>query len=66
MKTDSWFYRFLKTWPAGFFELLGRPASEAARYHLEAVELKKESVRIDGVFRPLDPAHPVYFLEIQG
>ncbi len=66
MKTDPWFYRLLKAWPAGFFDLLGLPVAQAQRYSFESVELKKEGWRIDGVFRPHDNQDPVYFLEIQG
>ncbi len=66
MKTDPWFYRLLKAWPAGFFDLLGLPPTLAQRYSFDSVELKKEGWRIDGVFRPLDTKDPVYFLEIQG
>src|SRR5262245_17909353 len=66
MKTDSWFFRLLKVRPAFFFDLLALPASQAERYAFDSVELKKASLRIDGVFRPLKPNDPVFILEIQG
>lgn len=66
MHTDSWFYRFLKAWPAGFFGLLGLPASVAERYTFDSVELKKSGWRIDGVMRPKDPSDPFYVIEFQA
>jgi predicted transposase/invertase (TIGR01784 family) len=66
MHTDSWFYRFLKTWPGGFFTLLGLPASLAERYTFDAVELKKSGWRIDGVLRPDDKRDPFYVIEVQA
>ena len=64
--TDSWFYRFLKAWPAGFFTLLGLPAALAERYAFDSVELKKTGWRIDGVLRPKHEADPFYLIEIQA
>lgn len=66
MHTDSWFYRFLKAWPGGFFTLLGLPAALAERYTFDSVELKKTGWRIDGILRPREKADPFYVIEIQA
>jgi predicted transposase/invertase (TIGR01784 family) len=47
--------------------LLGQPATPAAHYHFESVELKQTAFRLDGVFRPPpeQPDWPLYFIEVQ-
>jgi predicted transposase/invertase (TIGR01784 family) len=67
MKTDSIFYRLFKEFPSSFFELIGRPASEANAYRFDSFELKQTAFRIDGLFLPLEDnsPQPLYFLEVQ-
>jgi predicted transposase/invertase (TIGR01784 family) len=68
MKTDALFYRFAKELPDAFFELIGRPPTDAARYRFDAIELKDTAVRIDGLYvpQPPDETAPVYFVEFQN
>jgi predicted transposase/invertase (TIGR01784 family) len=68
VKTDALFYRVARELPEHFFELIGRPAAEAARYRFDAIELKDTAVRIDGVYLPVAPDVnvPVYFVEFQN
>ena len=62
MKRD----RLFKDLPGCFFQLVKRNPQDAARYKLEAVEYKATAVRLDGVFRPLEPAAgPAYIWEAQ-
>jgi predicted transposase YdaD len=67
MKTDSLFYRLFQTVPQLLFELLNRPAEQAARYQFTSEELKQTAFRIDGIFRPPDdrPDWPLFFVEVQ-
>ena len=66
MKRDSLFFRLFKELPDCFFELIGRPASDALHYKLDAIEFKQTSVRLDGVFYPNESAAgPVYIWEAQ-
>ena len=66
MKRDPLFYRLFEELPTCFFQLVGRQADDARRYELEAVAYKSTAVRLDGVFRPLDPdAGPAYLWEAQ-
>lgn len=66
MKRDSLFFRLFKELPGAFFQMVGRPASDAERFELNAVELKETSVRLDGVFQPRFPAEdPAYLWEAQ-
>lgn len=66
MKRDPLFFRLFKELPTCFFRLVGRPADDAQRYELEAIEYKSTAVRLDGVFRPRDPnAGPAYIWEAQ-
>lgn len=66
MKRDPLFFRLFKDLPGCFFHLVGRPESDARRYQLEAIEYKQTSVRLDGVFQPLQPAvDPAYIWEAQ-
>src|SRR5690242_15686136 len=66
MKSDPLFFRVFKELPSCFFQLVGRSAEDAQRYHLESIEYKQTSVRLDGVFLPNRPeADPVYFWEAQ-
>ena len=64
MKTDSFFYQLLKQLPQTFFEMLGLPGERAHDYEFDSVELKN-SLRIDGIYRPKKPLLPIYFLEVQ-
>jgi predicted transposase/invertase (TIGR01784 family) len=69
VKTDAVFYQFFATSPETFFLLLGLPFDSAremsTRYVYEALEFKETSHRTDGVFRPMEPGLPIYFLEMQ-
>ena len=67
MKTDSLFYELFHTSPAIFFELIGRPATEASGYEFRSVEVKQPDFRIDGVLIPSNnsAAQTVYFVEVQ-
>ena len=66
MTRDPLFYRFFKDLPGCFFQLIGRPANDSARYDFRAIEYKETSVRLDGVFLPRDrQAEPAYILEVQ-
>jgi predicted transposase/invertase (TIGR01784 family) len=66
MKRDPLFFRLFEELPTCFFQLVGRPAADAQRYELEAIEYKSTAVRLDGVFRPRDPdAGPAYIWEAQ-
>jgi len=62
MKTDSIFYQIFQQFPASFFQLINRPASEANAYQFTSVELKQLAFRIDGVFLPKQeqPSQPFY------
>lgn len=67
MKTDSLFYRFFKTQPGTFFELINQPISTADNYTFSSVEVKQTAFRLDGVFLPKqsDSDNPLYFVEVQ-
>lgn len=66
MKRDPLFFRLFKELPGCFFHLVGRSERDAQRYELEAIEYKATSVRLDGVFRPLQPGDdPAYLWEAQ-
>jgi len=66
MKTDSLFYRIFQTLPDIFFTLTGFDYC-AQDYEFQAVELKQTAFRLDGVFKPLNPALdlPTIFVEVQ-
>jgi predicted transposase/invertase (TIGR01784 family) len=65
METDSFFYQLLKQLPETLFALLGQPLTHAADYRFDAVEVKKKSYRLDGLFLPTRAGLPVYFVEVQ-
>jgi len=67
VRTDSLFYQLFNTSPGIFFELIGRPATEASSYEFRSVEVKEPDFRIDGVFIPSSnsSAQTVYFVEVQ-
>ena len=66
MKRDPLFYELFKELPECFFQLVGRPEADAKRYELEAIEYKASAVRLDGVFRPLQPdKDPAFIWEAQ-
>ena len=67
MKTDPIFYFLFQSFPAIFFELIGKDASEAHAYQFTSVELKQIAFRIDGVFLPQSNTSdkPIYFVEVQ-
>jgi predicted transposase/invertase (TIGR01784 family) len=68
MKTDSLYFRLFKELPECFFELLGRPSTDAGRYRFDAVEIKDTAVRLDGFYALVEPdeREPVYFVEFQS
>jgi predicted transposase YdaD len=68
VQTDSLFYRLFMEYPRCFFELVGRPMSDAERYRFEAIEFKHTTVRLDGVYMPLQPGNdaPAYLVEYQN
>lgn len=69
MTTDPLFYRLFETSPETFFLLTGMPGDAAremaASYQYLAIEFKETSHRTDGVFLPIGPDLPLYFLEVQ-
>jgi predicted transposase/invertase (TIGR01784 family) len=69
MLTDPIFYRLFETSPETFFLVLGMSPDSArqtaAQYQYEALEFKETAHRTDGVFRPIAPGLPLYFLEVQ-
>jgi predicted transposase/invertase (TIGR01784 family) len=67
MKTDSLFYRLFQTVPQLLFDLLDRPADQAAHYQFTSEELKQTAFRLDGIFRPPNdqPTWPLFFVEVQ-
>ena len=66
MKRDPLFFRLFKELPGCFFQLVGLSERDAERYSLEAIEYKATSVRLDGVFRPLQAGDdPAYLWEAQ-
>jgi predicted transposase/invertase (TIGR01784 family) len=67
MKTDALFFRFFKELPSCFFQLIGRPETDALRYNLDAIEYKETAVRLDGIFQPHQPeVDPAYIWELQA
>ena len=67
MKRDPLFFRLFKELPGCFFHLVGRPDSDAKRFQLDAIEYKETSVRLDGVFQPLQAeVDPAYIWEAQN
>jgi predicted transposase/invertase (TIGR01784 family) len=68
VKTDTLFYRFFQELPEVFFVLVGRPATDAAHFRFEAIELKDTAVRIDGVYLPSPPddRETAFFVEFQN
>lgn len=64
MESDSFFWQLLAKLPETLFALLGLPASRAADYRFESVEVKK-SYRLDGLFIPSKATLPIYVVEIQ-
>ncbi|MCE9529559.1 MAG: Rpn family recombination-promoting nuclease/putative transposase [Planctomycetes bacterium] len=66
MKRDSLLFSYFKELPGCFFQLIGRPESDARRYELKAIEYKETAVRLDGVFLPRQPdVDPAYIWEAQ-
>jgi predicted transposase/invertase (TIGR01784 family) len=66
MTRDPLFFRLFKELPGCFFQLVGRSEQDAEHYRLEAIEYKSTAVRLDGLFRPVDPtAGPAYIWEAQ-
>lgn len=67
MHTDPLFYRLFQERPALAFDLAGLEAPAAARYRMQAVEVKQTAFRLDGVLTPppdQDTA-PLLFTEAQ-
>ena len=52
MKTDSLFYRLLKTQPTLAFELVGLDVPGPARYRFISQEIKQTAFRLDGLIEP--------------
>ncbi len=67
MKTDTIFYGLFQASPSIFFELIGKPPTDAQGYQFRSVEIKQTAFRIDGVFLPPSdvPSQTVYFVEVQ-
>jgi predicted transposase/invertase (TIGR01784 family) len=66
MKRDHLVFNIFETGPGTFFELIGKPASEAAGYIMKSIELKDSAVRLDGAFIPIEGnPGPVYLWEAQ-
>jgi predicted transposase/invertase (TIGR01784 family) len=67
VKTDTIFYQLFKEFPHIFFELIGKPNTNANIYEFTAPEIKQRGFRLDGVFSTLEnfSTEPLYFVEIQ-
>jgi predicted transposase/invertase (TIGR01784 family) len=65
METDSFFSHLLKRLPKTLFALIGQPTAQTADYRFDSVEIKKKSYRLDGLFVPIKPNLPLYFVEVQ-
>lgn len=65
MKTDPLLYELFQNFPALFFELIGQDPALARGYDFDSIEVKQIAFRIDAVFKPQNPAQPLYFLECQ-
>ncbi|NER33428.1 MAG: Rpn family recombination-promoting nuclease/putative transposase [Oscillatoria sp. SIO1A7] len=67
MKTDHLLYRIFQEFPASFFELIGKSATDAVAYRFDSVELKQTSFRLDGLWTPIKSCSklPAYFGEVQ-
>jgi predicted transposase/invertase (TIGR01784 family) len=65
MKTDKLIYLLCRLLPESFFALIGRKPEDAAKFRFESPEVKELSFRLDGVFIPLVPDEPYYFMEAQ-
>ena len=65
MKTDSVFYQLFQIYPQSFFDLLNLPLETTHHYQFSSVEVKQLAFRLDGVFLPDNPDHPIYFVEVQ-
>jgi predicted transposase YdaD len=65
VRTDTFFYRLLQTFPELVFALSGTPVLPG--YRLSAVEVKEKSFRFDGVLVPpaSTPMAPIWFVEVQ-
>lgn len=64
MKTDKLTYLWMQEAPQGFFALIDRSKSDAARYAFKSVEVKESAFRLDGVFVP-QTDDLTYFVEVQ-
>lgn len=64
MKTDPLFHQYFQIAPQALFELLQiRPG---CAYRFESPVIKASERRLDGLFAPVEPGYPHYFLEVQG
>jgi predicted transposase/invertase (TIGR01784 family) len=66
MKTDTWYYQLMQTFPALAFELVGLPAPSVP-YEFKSIELKEFKFCLDGLLLPVtpDPTLPILFIEAQ-
>jgi predicted transposase/invertase (TIGR01784 family) len=65
MKTDPLLYELFQHFPTLFFELIGQDPRLAQDYSFDSIEVKQIAFRIDAIFKPQTPNHPLYFLECQ-
>jgi predicted transposase/invertase (TIGR01784 family) len=65
MKTDSVINRFFREFPGVFFTLIGENQQKAEFYEFISVEVKEQSFRFDGIFKPKTDEDRLYFFEVQ-
>lgn len=65
MRRDTIFYQLFQQSPTLLFDLIPQPPENADEYTFDAIEVKETAFRLDGVFRPPNPAGIVYFCEVQ-
>jgi predicted transposase/invertase (TIGR01784 family) len=65
VKTDSFFNRFFREFPAAFFTLIGEDERKEGKYKFTSVEVKEQAFRFDGVFLPKTKNDRIYFVEAQ-
>ncbi|WP_019502398.1 Rpn family recombination-promoting nuclease/putative transposase [Pseudanabaena sp. PCC 6802] len=66
MKTDTLFYKLLKTFHSLLFELTEQPIPNVDDYEFVSVEVKEKAFRFDGVFLPKNSDNPIVFTEVQS
>ncbi len=67
MKTDALFYELIRELPQIFFKLIGEPDTNTNAYKFNALEVKQQSFRLDGLFSTVEgfEKEPLYFVEFQ-